>query len=83
MKIKLLAFGQIAEITGEQTELAADVCDTTELLQLLYEKHPELKSKSFKLAINQKMAQDVTVLNENDTVALLPDRKSTRLNSSH
>ena len=37
MKIKLLAFGQIAEITGEQTELAADVCDTTELLQLLYE----------------------------------------------
>jgi len=70
MNIKIIAFGQIAEITGKQ--LAAEATDTAILRTWLLEKFPALGQKKYAIAVNKKVVTDTVQLNENDEVALMP-----------
>ncbi len=71
MKIKILAFGQIAEITGKEFAIEAE--NLASLERLLIQKFPDLTDKKFAFAVNKKLVKDhATVLNENDVVALMP-----------
>lgn len=70
MNIKIIAFGQIAEITGKELTLEAKDLDSLKLK--LIEKFPELSDKKLAFAVNKKIAQNNVAFSENDVVALMP-----------
>ncbi len=70
MAIKVIAFGQIAEITG--SEVSVDATDTAELKARLDVQFPALENKKYAVAVNKKIVAGTVTLNENDEVALMP-----------
>jgi molybdopterin synthase sulfur carrier subunit len=72
MEINLLAFGQIAEITRKSAWKMADIKDTDTLIKNLEEQFPALVKMKYSIAVNKKVIQENTAINENDTIALLP-----------
>lgn len=70
MSIKIIAFGQIAEITG--SELFMEAQDTDVLRAALQVEFPALTDKKYALAVNNKLITDTMTLLENDVVALMP-----------
>lgn len=72
MEIKVLAFGQVADITGKDTLKIPDVKNTNELNQFLTKAWPQLQLVKYSIAVNKKMIQENTALHNEDTVAILP-----------
>ncbi|QBN18014.1 MoaD/ThiS family protein [Flavobacterium nackdongense] len=72
MEINLLAFGQIAEITGKSTWKISEVEDTNALIQKLEEEFPALVKMKYSIAVNKKVVQTNTIISDKDTIALLP-----------
>ena len=72
MKIKILSFGRIADITGKTSWEISGIKNTDELIENLSLDFPELQLNKFALAVNKDIIQKNTTLNDNDTVALLP-----------
>jgi molybdopterin synthase sulfur carrier subunit len=72
MEINLLAFGQIAEITGKTTWKLSDVKDTNNLIAILEKEFPNLVNVKYSIAVNKKIIQSNTILKAEDTIALLP-----------
>ncbi len=72
MNIKIIAFGQIIEITGQSTWETNDIKSTGELIQKLSKEYPALQTLSYSVAVNQKIVHADTELVEYDIVALLP-----------
>jgi molybdopterin converting factor small subunit len=70
--MKILAFGQIAEVTQKtQWELEGFV-DLATLKQHLHTEYPSLASMTYLIAVNHNVTKENTALKESDTVALLP-----------
>lgn len=69
-EIKIIAFGQIAEITGK--ELMLEATDLDSLKQNLKQKFPELSDKKLAFAVNRKLVENNITFKENDVVALMP-----------
>jgi molybdopterin synthase sulfur carrier subunit len=72
MKIQLLAFGQIAEITGKSAWEMLALQNTDELIKIIEAEFPAMVKMKYSIAVNKKMIQQNTALNPNDTIALLP-----------
>lgn len=72
MEINLLAFGQITEITGKSAWKMAGIKDTNILIKNLEEQFPAFVKMKYSIAVNKKVIQENTAINENDTIALLP-----------
>ena len=72
MKINLLFFGQVADITGKTAWKISGVKNTADLNQRLAENFPSLQSIKYSIAVNKKVVQENTELNNEDTVAILP-----------
>ncbi|MBK8349238.1 MAG: MoaD/ThiS family protein [Saprospiraceae bacterium] len=72
MTIKILAFGQISEITGTSDWTVENVQDTDHLRVLLEEQYPSLIGLKYSLAVNKEVTHQNTLLNQGDTIALLP-----------
>lgn len=72
MEINIITFGQISDITGETSLKISHVKNTDELNQLLAKTYPKLQSTLYSIAVNKKMIQENTLLQNNDTVAILP-----------
>lgn len=70
MDIKVIAFGAIAEITGDELYVAAQ--DTAALKAALEVKFPALAGKKYAVAVNNKLIAGTIALSENDVVALMP-----------
>ncbi|MCW3166930.1 MoaD/ThiS family protein [Chryseobacterium sp. 09-1422] len=70
MEIKVISFGQIAEITGKEFMVKAADLDSLKLY--LIQKFPELSDRKFAFAVNKKLVQENIILNQNDVVALMP-----------
>ncbi len=73
MTLRLKYFGMIAEAAGTQ-EATVDmaVSSVEELKCVLTQDIRKLVDINFQIAVNQSIAQDSCVLNENDEVAVLP-----------
>ena len=74
MKIKVLYFAQVSEVTGlpnEEIEIA-EGSNSEDLINLLIQKHPDIQKLTFKVAVNQELTRAATTLNEGAEVALLP-----------
>lgn len=72
MKIKVIAFGQIAEIAGKTTWELEEIKNTDQLSGLMVKEFPILKNLPYKFAVNQQLVHMQTELHDNDIVALLP-----------
>jgi len=72
MKIKILVFGQLSEIINTLELEIIEVVNTDDLNKKLNELYPNLKNIKYSLAVNKKIIQENTILNNDDIVALLP-----------
>jgi molybdopterin synthase sulfur carrier subunit len=74
MSINILYFGVLAEITGQAREIWSGKESMTvgELKEQLWNKYPELQEKKFKIAVNQQIGSDHTLISSAAEVALLP-----------
>lgn len=72
MEINILAFGQIAELTGKSSWKFTGVNCTDELVKKLTTQFPSLPAIKYAMAVNKKVIHFNTELNDQDTVALLP-----------
>jgi molybdopterin synthase sulfur carrier subunit len=72
MKINVLTFGAISDITGTKNFEMEGIDSTQKLVQTLEEKYPVLKTVQYAIAVNKEVIQEHTGLNDNTTVALLP-----------
>jgi molybdopterin synthase sulfur carrier subunit len=71
-KIRIKAFGKIAEIMG-CNEIEQQFQGSSEALILnLKENYPELKTLQFNVAINKSITVYSVPLNDDDEIALLP-----------
>lgn len=75
MNINLKYFGMIAETIGKiEEEMFVDVEQITplEFTNILQKKYPQLQTMSFKIAINQTIVAEDSIIYEGDEIALLP-----------
>lgn len=72
MEIKILAFGKIADITGRKEMKWKGISTTTSLKEKLEQEFPDLQKMKYQLAVNKKLANGDTPLEDQAEVALLP-----------
>lgn len=72
MEITVLYFGQICEVIGNSSLKISDINDTNVLIEKLELQFPALKNFQYSIAVNHKIIQENTKLNNKDIVALLP-----------
>ncbi len=72
MNLKIKYFGLLAEVTrcSEET-LEFTKISVSELLEVLFDKYPELKTKDFQVAQNHEIVSKETIVSANE-IALLP-----------
>jgi molybdopterin synthase sulfur carrier subunit len=72
MNLKIRYFGLLAEITNRSEEtLSFSKTSVSDLLELLFEKYPELKEKDFQVAQDLEIVSKDMILLESE-IALLP-----------
>jgi molybdopterin synthase sulfur carrier subunit len=72
MKVKVLIFGPLRDVTGAAVCELHDVSDTDEALRQMNSRYPELSQKKFLVAVEKEIIQQNTTLHDNFTIALLP-----------
>ncbi len=72
MALKIILFGQLADITGNSTLEVEDVADTHALQQKIQTCFPVLANTKYRVAVDKKMVTENTLLSNQSTVALLP-----------
>ena len=72
MKVDVLFFGVLAEITNNEAVSIENIRDTDELNNKLLDQYPEMKSVTYRIAVNQKIIDSNTKLNDNDEIAFMP-----------
>lgn len=72
VKISVLTFGNLSEITGTQRLLVEDVATTGELKKYLHQHYPGIENIKYAIAVNKKIIDQDTVLDEGSEVAILP-----------
>ena len=72
MKINLIIFGRLTDITGKSTMTLSGISDTNALIKQIHELYPLLAVNKYVIAVDRKIISGNTILNENSTVALMP-----------
>lgn len=70
MPITVISFGQLSEITGKDFQVSVE--DTDQLAALLRDTYHIPADIKYMVAVNKKVISNNTLLNADDTVALLP-----------
>ena len=72
MKVNVLIFGPLKDVTGTHVCQVTDVMDTNEMIGKMNKMYPELINKRYLIAVEKEIVQGNTALSDNFTVALLP-----------
>ncbi|MCF8254302.1 MAG: MoaD/ThiS family protein [Bacteroidia bacterium] len=72
MKIQVLAFGQILDITQKDSWEEEGILNLNQLQEKLWNDYPALKEISFVFSINKQISKDGALLSDGCEVALLP-----------
>jgi molybdopterin synthase sulfur carrier subunit len=72
MEIKLNTFGKISEIIKDTKLEISNITDTNELKIHLENQFPVLKTMKYKMALNEILIQDNTLIPDHSTLALMP-----------
>lgn len=71
IKVRVLYFGSAEAATGrKEEEFQAE--DTASLRLQLISRYPELQRIPFRLALNRTLLKEESVLQKDDTIAILP-----------
>ncbi|MEO5684499.1 MAG: MoaD/ThiS family protein [Chitinophagaceae bacterium] len=70
--MQIILFGQLTDITGNNTIAVNNVADTDELVQALITMYPAMAGTKYVIALDKKIVQGNTVLSEAANVALMP-----------
>lgn len=70
MGIRVISFGQLSESTGKDFQVSVE--DTDQLTALLRDTYQIPADLKYLVAVNKKLISNNTLLNPDDTVALLP-----------
>jgi molybdopterin synthase sulfur carrier subunit len=72
MQVNIAIFGQLTDIITKDDLVIKDINDTNALMAQLNKKYPALATIKYAIAVNKNMITNNTVLNDNDTVVLMP-----------
>lgn len=72
MRVKVLIFGQLTDITLESEIYLNEVSDRDELVNKLVQQYPALADSKYAIAVDRKVITQNTRLTDECTVALLP-----------
>jgi len=72
MKVNILLFGQLTDITGADSFIIEDTIDTDSLVISLQKNYPALSNARYLIAVDKKVIETNTLLPDNCIVALLP-----------
>lgn len=72
MKINVLFYGSLIEITGENSLIVENVKDIRDLHQKIRNEYPELSKKNYAISVNKILSNNNIDLKNNDEVAFLP-----------
>ena len=72
MKIKILFFGILSDITGKEELHLSDVKSTDALNNKLHTLFPGMKNITYRIAVNKEMVSNDTELKDGDEAAFLP-----------
>ncbi|HKP31784.1 MAG TPA: MoaD/ThiS family protein [Chitinophagaceae bacterium] len=72
MKVNVLIFGQLKEITNTGALVVEDVSDTDQLISQMKNKYPQLSDSKFVISVDKKIVNQNVELNGGSTIALLP-----------
>lgn len=72
MRVKVLIFGQLTDITGESEIYLNEISDRDELVEKLNQQYPALADSKYAIAVDKKVINQNTRLDDECTVALLP-----------
>ncbi len=70
--MKLLVFGSLTRELNNAEYPLTEPCKVGQFLNELYENYPALKAYTFRVAVNQQIADNATMIYPGDEVALLP-----------
>lgn len=71
-KLKIKAFGMVAENLPANVLELENIANTDQLLGFLYQQYPDLKDIKFTIAVDRKQVHDNVLLSTDSEVALLP-----------
>ncbi|MFM2393697.1 MAG: hypothetical protein RLZZ546_1679 [Bacteroidota bacterium] len=70
--LQILVFGQLTDVFGK-SEINLDfVPKVIDIKSSLIQSYPALKEKTYVVAVNNKVVDDQTEINDGSTIALLP-----------
>ena len=72
MKVEVLIFGQLTDITGLPKIVVEDVRDTKQFMERMHELYPALNDATYIIAVNKNIISENTILENNNIIALLP-----------
>lgn len=72
MKLRIILFGQLSEITGSSNLLLESITDIKGLKEALHKQYPSLATMKYIIAVDKKVIDGDMLLDEKNTVALLP-----------
>ncbi|MDF1548283.1 MAG: MoaD/ThiS family protein [Bacteroidales bacterium] len=72
MKINVLFFGILTDITGTSSMEIEDIENIRLLKSWLWKNYPKTKDMDFQIALNKNIIEGKAELNDGDEVALLP-----------
>ncbi len=72
MKVKVLFFGVLADISGTGIKIYSKVRSLEELKQMIWNEFPEFRHYKFMVSLNNEIIKTDSALNDGDEIALLP-----------
>jgi molybdopterin converting factor small subunit len=72
MKVTVLFFGVLTEVTGTGTKFYNDVRDLEDLRILIADDFPEIVHYNFRMSVNNEIVSGNHGLQDGDEIALLP-----------
>jgi len=71
-KLKVKAFGMVADKLPSNEMVLENIANTDQLLGFLYQQYPGLKDIKFSIAVDRKQVHNNVLLSPDSEVALLP-----------
>ena len=72
MRVKVLIFGQLTDITGLSEIYLHDVSDRDELINKLNQRYLALADSKYAIAVDKKVVSQNTPFTDSSIIALLP-----------
>ena len=72
VRINLIYFGSVMDITGINAETVDTPATLNELNEFLHNRYPRLSVMSYRLSVNRQLITDNRQLIDGDEIALLP-----------